>query len=343
MESLSETTKLDGLAVSELLRSAGSKSADWTLLQLAGDVSTRAYFRLESRSDVSTRILQVSEAFSDRETHAFLTGRDLFAALGARVPRVLAVDGARGWVLLEDLGDVMFQQDPSEANYRESLHQLVAWSQGAAQIKTRTADRFAKAPHWGWSFDFEKLNAEMLYAQKHLVEGWAETSDLSLPALMEPTCKFLEAQPRVLCHRDYHCRNLMLSNDQLWVIDFQDARFGPASYDLVSLLWDPYVRLSESFRETLVGLWQSQLPLPKNWRSELERMKVQRLVKACGSYAGFFKLRGRTDYLDRIPVALADAIAGLKIVSVSDPLPGDQKLLTSLERLRAKSLAILGA
>ena len=114
---------------------------------------------------------------------------------------------------------------------------------------------------YGIAFDVEKLTWELNFFVKHFLEAYrGATFDrrrargarrASSPAIVEE----LAAEPRVLCHRDYHSRNLMLHDGQLYIIDFQDARMGPDTYDLVSLLRDSYVDLTEAQVDELIAFF----------------------------------------------------------------------------------------
>ena len=119
----------------------------------------------------------------------------------------------------------------------------------------------------------------------------------------------LSAEPRVLCHRDFHSRNLMVHEKRLWVIDFQDARLGPDTYDLVSLLRDAYVdfhagevdRLIDAFLDTL----DADVRYRKDFRRRFDLMAVQRTMKALGTFGFQATSRQNPSYLASVPRTLA--------------------------------------
>src|SRR5207247_2629220 len=162
---------------------------------------------------------------------------------GLPVPEVRAVDGARGIILQEDLGDLSLQEALKEASpgrreelYRQALDQLVVLQREAARAPQR-------APCFQIAFDFEKLSWD-----KHFLEGYRKcelsVEDRAMIADgFHRLCSEISSWPRVLTHRDFHARNLMSYRDLLYWIDFQDARMGPPHYDLASLLRDSYVDL----------------------------------------------------------------------------------------------------
>ena len=116
-------------------------------------------------------------------------------------------------------------------------------------------------------------------------------------------------EPRVLCHRDYHSRNLMLRAGQLFIIDFQDARMGPDTYDLASLLRDSYVDLPESLVDSLIDVYLcATREDPARERAEFIRrfdlMSVQRNIKALGTFGFQASARGNAAYLRDVPRTL---------------------------------------
>jgi aminoglycoside/choline kinase family phosphotransferase len=112
---------------------------------------------------------------------------------------------------------------------------------------------------YGIAFDVEKLTWELQFFTKHFLEAYRGRSS---PRRTRRRCRRVHAiveelasEPRVLCHRDYHSRNLMLHEGSLYIIDFQDARMGPDTYDLVSLLRDSYVDFTEAQVEELIAFF----------------------------------------------------------------------------------------
>ncbi len=323
--------------------------------QLAGDASTRRYFRLFQGN--SSRILQWTEPFTREqlEKHPYIRAAELFAELGIPAPKVLATDPSRGWILMEDLGDQTLSMEPTAQRYRTAIDWIGKMICGVAQGESTGHFAQYQGPHFSWAFDFEKLNFEMKHTGTHLVETYLKENSSRFLSLVEFNTVYLANRPRFFCHRDYHCRNLMLHNDTVYVIDFQDARMGPITYDLVSLLWDPYAAISIEDRDAHLKYWRQMLlrysqsqeagasvvakALEEktkgiySWKIELERMKLQRLLKAAGSYASFLNTKGRRDYLPWIKPALErslESLQNLKIFRVLDS--SEAELLTLLPR-----------
>jgi aminoglycoside/choline kinase family phosphotransferase len=161
-------------------------------------------------------------------------------------------------------------------------------------------------------FDVEKFMWEMNYGKDNLLTGvlkfnFTEQSSKEISNMFLDICTKLHQEPKRIAHRDYHSRNLMIKLDEMIVIDFQDARLGPIQYDLVSLMRDSYVDMSEPMANTLLDYYldQSKSYLPKDFSREhfqriYELQTIQRAFKACGSFASFYNLRNDRRYLKHL-------------------------------------------
>lgn len=335
--------KMLGQAFSQLAQKLEGAAIE----KLAGDASSRLYYRLTDRNQ-QHYVLQVSETFKTNEGHPFLVAREILEKIGIPVPALLGSSPSHGWILLEDLGDETLQQSPSLKLYKEAIDLIVEWAEKASPTNSALgADLVSRAPHFQWAFDFEKLNFEMGFTDEHLFKKYLKKPELNFLSLIEANSRWLAECPRVFCHRDFHSRNLMIQDEKLYVIDFQDARMGPLSYDLVSLLWDPYVMLTETWRAELLEHWRmrSQAVVKKltaqkaghDFVVEMERMKLQRLLKAAGSYASFFNNKGRKDYLPYISPAIGEACGALEALKGGGHAsPGEAKLLTLLRSMETE-------
>jgi aminoglycoside/choline kinase family phosphotransferase len=286
---------------------------DAEVVPLFGDASTRRYFRI-LRGGATWVLALYPEPF-DAETLPFVGVRHLMAGWGLPVPAILDQDGARGVLLLQDLGDRTLQEvlrttAPPERDdlYRTALDQL-ATLQREASRGPQTAGCFQVA------FDLEKLSWELHYFEKHFLERH-RGCDLSvedratLAEVFHRLSEQIAAWPRVLCHRDFHSRNLMLSAGTLYWIDFQDARMGHASYDLASLLRDSYVELPEEFvAERAEEFRRRAVPgeARELFQRRFELMSLQRNLKALGTFGYMASVRGNRVYLPYIPGTLSSA------------------------------------
>ena len=283
------------------------------VVAMSGDASTRRYFRIGTPPQTSVLALYPEPFVAG--TMPFLLVRSLLVDWGIPVPEVQAHDGQRGILLLEDLGDRTLQDvlermgaGERDVLYREALDQL-------ATLQRESARGPRRAPCFGIAFDTLKLSWELDHFMKHFVEGHraARLSALdrsTLTAGFHRLSEEIASWPRVLCHRDYHSRNLMRHGGRLHWIDFQDARMGPNTYDLASLLRDSYVELPEEFVADEVESFRRRAA-PGEARETFERrfemVSVQRNLKALGTFGYMITVRGSDHYLRYIPRTLANA------------------------------------
>ncbi len=285
---------------------------------LSGDASTRRYFRL-GRGGESFVLSLYPEPFAE-EAFPFLEVRGLLERLGLPVPAVVAVDGDRGIVLQQDLGDVTLQQELAGAGgearsrlYRQAVDQLVALQQGWARLRS-DAECFRLA------FDEDKLSWELGFFVEHFVCGYrgCRLSERDRGELAEACARLsreIASWPRALCHRDYHSRNLLLHGGRLHWIDFQDARMGPVTYDLASLLRDAYVDLPEALVAELVEEARRRVvpdePAP-SFERRFELTGVQRNLKALGTFGYQASVRDNPVYVPYMARTLSHARRNLE-------------------------------
>lgn len=285
---------------------------DFECLQLAGDASTRKYYRIVF--DTQSRVLMSWDPFPDAETYPFLNVLDHFSTVDVRVPKAESYSCELGVVLLEDLGDLTlerkFWENQDQALvlpfYFQAVDELIKIHFLASKPVTKPS--LCQTTQ----FDTAKFMWEMNYAREHFLEkvGGIQLNDRDRKILQDEfqrICETLDKQPKFVCHRDYHSRNLMLKHGRVYVIDFQDARRGPLQYDLVSLVHDSYVNLSaESIQAIKLDYLEKAANAgPKGAvRSDFDEIFrvqiVQRCFKACGSFSSFYNARGDTRYLKYI-------------------------------------------
>ena len=268
------------------------------IIALTPDASTREYFRIPWRK--GTAVAAVYPEPFDAEVHPFLDVTRLFQAAGLPVPEVLDVDAARGIIVQEDLGDRQLRRVLESADedvhehYMEQAVALVADIQAAtrlAQERDSIASRLA--------FDEAKLSWELDFFVEHYFgsyrrEDLARGDEAQLRAELNDLASELAARPRVLCHRDYHAANILVDQRQrLRLIDYQDARMGPASYDLVSVLLDRQTSVPSlaAIRERRLFFLEERRRRgldvidPDEFAHEFRLMAVQRCLKACGTFS----------------------------------------------------------
>lgn len=311
-----------------------------SLRAASSDASFRRYFRVDcaprtadARGGVRSFIaMDAPPALED--CAPFLHVAALLAARGVHTPALVHADLAAGFLLLSDLGTQTYADalaaDPACAGalYEDALGALVRLQQAPAG----SADAAQALP----PYDQARLLAEMQlfpdwYLARHLQVTLDEAEQQALAQAFERLVLAAQEQGQVLVHRDYHCRNLMhvrQGGDNPGVLDFQDAVWGPVTYDLVSLLRDAYVEWPEAQQlDWAARYWEQAraagLPVAAQfdrfWR-DLEWMGLQRSLKILGIFARLYYRDGKARYLEDLPLVLRhtrkvaeryDAFAGL--------------------------------
>jgi N-acetylmuramate 1-kinase len=280
---------------------------------LAGDVSPRRYERLTA-GDGTTAILALYPADHRATCVRFARTTAILAGAGVPVPRVLAADCERGWMLLQDLGE----QTLAELRDRP-WRELAAYFEKAATLAARIAAlpldvvRDLNPP-----LDGALMLRELAQTRQLFLEPQGLLPPLALDAALEDLCGELAADPPVPCHRDYMARNLVPEGaDGVAVLDHQDLRLGPPAYDLASLLNDTLFpprglerRLVDAAFPTAAG------------RLRYHRAAAQRTLKAIGTYAAFAR-RGSSRHLPLIAPTLRRFLRHFASVPEGAPLaPG---------------------
>lgn len=269
---------------------------------LAGDASFRRYARIK----LQNKTYMLMDAPPEKEDCApFVNIDEFFDKNGVRVPHIVAKDLTLGLLLLEDFGDVvlstLLNDQTVDEYYAQSFKQL---------IELQQIDGQAHLP----AYSYEKLMTEM-----RLLTEWM------LPSLkIQPTEQQLETieqafdflaieatqQPQVIVHRDFHSRNLMrIENEQeLGVIDFQDAVIGADTYDLISITRDAYVQWNAERVYQWFEVFYNLLPASakenrsfEQFKRDADLMAIQRHIKILGIFVRLFERDGKSGYLKDLP------------------------------------------
>src|SRR5262245_44553657 len=212
------------------------KHADFQVQALQGDASDRRYYRLIFATEIegmtSLVLMRLARPYTAGEL-PFVNVQRYLSLKQIPVPDVFWDDSTHGLVLLEDLGDVTLEAALQGASREQTSH----WYRQALDVLLRlqhpesVASR-ASCVAFGLAFDVEKLMWELDFCLTHMIEQLCAQQltsgyQAALRGQFWKITAILARQPRVLTHRDYHSRNLMVQQDRLRVIDFQDARLGP--------------------------------------------------------------------------------------------------------------------
>ncbi len=282
------------------------------VLPLTGDASDRRYFRV-LLPDSPSIVLSLHSAPFDFEKLPFVNVARLLAQMPVPIPTVLGHADDLGVLALTDLGDVTLQAHLGAAT---SAEHAALYRQAVALIATlqRRGAELASPEYvpYGVAFDVEKLTWELDFFIKHFIEAYrgiviSASAREALRREFAVLIESLAAEPRVLCHRDYHSRNLMLHDGELYIIDFQDARMGPDTYDLASLLRDSYVDLPEQTVSELLAYFvavSGQAGEEREFRQRFDVMALQRNLKALGTFGYQTTARRNPVYIQYIPRTL---------------------------------------
>jgi len=303
-----------------LRRSVGS---GFRIEEIAGDASTRRFYRV-SRGR-KTAVLMVHPEPLTPASPLFSNHRAM-KSIGAPVPRLLDSDPAAGLVLVEDLGDATLQKHlrgrlaggrragGSRAGggrarggrsaaplYRQACDLIVLFHQkGAAALRP---DDFAATS----ALDCDRFLFELDHFHRHFIKGYRkmvppEGDEAVLRAFYSDLALRCDRLPRVYCHRDFQSRNLLVRRGRLGLVDFQDARMGPYTYDAASLLRDSSLDLDERLVDEMLHRLCRRLDLPaEEFRRDFDLMALQRNLKDLGTFGYMATVRGRPEYLEYVP------------------------------------------
>lgn len=273
-----------------------------SLAPASSDASFRRYFRWQTAG----RSLILMDAPPPQEDcRPFVRVAAMLAEAGVHVPRVLAQDLQRGFLVLDDLGAQTWLEvlnaDNADTLFEQALQALVRFQRmpGAGALPpyddTLLRRELQLFPDW---YLQHHLGVELNEVQR---SQWQQVCDLLVSSAL--------AQPRVFVHRDYMPRNLMLSEPNPGILDFQDAVYGPLSYDVTSLFKDAFL----SWPEARVQVWlqrywqlarEAGLDVPAEF-AEFQRMSdlmgVQRHLKVIGIFARICHRDGKPKYLADVP------------------------------------------
>ncbi|MDB5799632.1 MAG: ecdysteroid kinase family protein [Rhodocyclales bacterium] len=297
----------------------------------SADASFRRYFRVRLLDDDSTLI--VMDAPPEHENcRPFLHVAEVFSAAGAHVPTVFAQDLQQGFLLLSDLGDTTYLT----ALTTDNADELYANALGALACIQR-----ASRPGVFADYDRERLLREMelfpvWYIGRHKDMALSEADTAAMYEAFENILAVNLAEPQVFVHRDFHSRNLMVCTPNPGIIDFQDAVYGPMTYDLASLFKDAYVEWEEERTiDWLVRYWETARDLGiavrpnfADFYRDYEFMGAQRHIKVLGIFARLYHRDGKDGYLKDMPLVLKHLIKTCQRYRELHPLA---RLLDKLE------------
>lgn len=278
-----------------------------SLRPASADASFRRYFRVDTQSGQSLIVMDAPPPQED--VRPFVKVAELFSATGVSVPTILAQDTERGFLLLSDLGSTTYLQqlnpDTAHKLYLDAIDAL---------IQLQVQSRAGVLP----VYDRELLHRELMlfpdwYVTRHLKATLSDAQSADLNRVFDMLLANNLAQAQVYVHRDYHSRNLMvMDKGNPGILDFQDAVYGPITYDLVSLLRDAYIQWDEELvLDWTIRYWErarkAGLPVSHDvdaFYRDFEFMGLQRHLKVLGIFARLYHRDGKDGYLNDIPLVM---------------------------------------
>jgi N-acetylmuramate 1-kinase len=271
----------------------------------SADASFRRYFRVDTSA--GPRIVMDAPP-AQEDCAPFVAMASVLRGGGLNAPQVVVWDRPQGFMLLSDLGDATYLSQLTDANantlYRDALGALVRLQGIACQDQVPAYDRSLLERELQLFTDWYVAQYRGMVLSSEEAQQLAQCFALILDNNL--------AQPCVLVHRDFHSRNLMCCNppEHPGILDFQDAVWGPITYDVASLLRDAYVELDEATQLDLgVRYWEmaraASLPVQADfgafWR-DVEWMGLQRHLKVLGIFARLSIRDGKHGYLENLPL-----------------------------------------
>lgn len=279
----------------------------FTLKPASADASFRRYFRVF----IDDQTFVVMDAPPQHEDcRPFLQVANILSATGVHVPNILAQNLEHGFLLLSDLGNTTFLQvltkdtDWADQLYTDAIDAL---------IRMQLSQRTEGLPNYDETLLLRELNLfPDWYIAKHLGKALSDQQAAMLKTIFARILANNLAQPKVLVHRDYHSRNLMVTTPNPGILDFQDAVVGPVTYDLVSLFKDAYIYWDEErVLDWVIRYWEKArkagLPVSADFAEfyrDFEWMGVQRHLKILGIFARLNYRDDKASYLDDMPLVM---------------------------------------
>jgi N-acetylmuramate 1-kinase len=307
---VSPNVKQEVSHIEEMLRQYYPEKELRSVLKLTGDASTRKYYRVKMDNQSFIACL---ESEKREEESLFIKVHGLLQSHSIRVPNIIDYKKESGLILEEDLGDIALlnllarAKDAAEieSHYQRCIDQLI-------QIHQIDFLQYPEAPINQYEFDEAKLSSEIGLSIDNFIRFYlkgaitVEEEEIIRSEYSAINSTLAECK-QVLCHRDYHSRNIMSKDDEFVIIDFQDARRGPATYDLVSILEDSYFTISPAQKTKLKQqYWNNFLSSSKlvdslnDFELQYNLMACQRILKAIGSFSYIYRHKNDARYLKYI-------------------------------------------
>lgn len=304
-------------------------------VRIAGDGSNRPFYRLSgSKGSLIVVLPESKDPLHLKESEAYhYIGRHL-AAKGIPTPVIYGYDRTTGAIIMEDLGDRHLERAVREENNTGATER---WYLEAVEILINMQVRGAGGFDTRYCFDTPVYDRKLMleresgYFVQAFLQGYLGleiTWDELAPDFEKLATLAGEQSPTLFLHRDFQSRNLMVCKGRLRLIDFQGGRLGPLAYDLASLLFDPYVDLTDNMKESLFETYLLRLRRQhqineEDFRHHFWYLALQRALQMLGAFGFLTRVKKKPFFEPYIPVA----IKNLKNIL-------NREIFTSFQKLR---------
>jgi N-acetylmuramate 1-kinase len=285
---------------------------NFTLTPLSGDASFRRYFRLA----VGQKKFVIMDAPPEKEPlDNFLFVQSILKQAQICVPECFAKETTQGFLMLSDFGDQLLLSsltpENTQTSYQQSIDTII-------QLQNIPLTQVPTLPHFNEAHIRQELSLfKDWFLQKLLGLTLTDKELTMIESMVDFLVLALTQQPQVFIHRDYHSRNIMrLENNELGIIDFQDAMVGPWTYDLVSLLKDCYIQWPQATLNQWIDYYCTHSPLihqhdASHFMQSFELCGLQRHLKVLGIFSRLALRDNKTQYLNDLPLTLNYVINSL--------------------------------
>ena len=324
------------------LRFPGLAATEASISPIEKGGSERKFYRIQFSPGQSIVLVKYRQGHAENARYVGIA--EFLATHGVRTPKIFFHDPAVGLIWIEDLGecDLWTYRGESWATrrsfYESALEEIAKLHRVSAADSTEIRDdlpaQFDAALYlWEQHYFFENCLGRHFGVEERKLHELAR-----LPRL-EQIAQQLERYPRMLVHRDFQSQNIIIRDQQAYLIDFQGMRFGLAEYDLASLLYDPYVQVSAAERKKLLGFYRTEAGVTDpDFAEKFQFCAMQRLMQALGAYAFLGLVQKNRAFLAHIPAALDSLAEVLTGIEGSEPL---HRLLRRLPPTGAASAPLL--
>ena len=292
-------------------------SIDFDINRLAGDASDRTYYRLSFRDKnvfpKTVILMKLAKPFNESESDIIALQRFL-SSCRLRVPEIYLTKPERGFIYIEDCGDKLLADCAAKADKSELMKLYMKAIDMLLVIQIEGTMKMEPGnPAGKRKFDTDKYMAELRHTARYFIKGYRarqlkQDDEERLENFFMRLVSPIEKEPMLFTHRDYHSRNILIKGGILYLLDYQDGRMGPRHYDLASLLYDSYIKLSDNARLSLINYYLDRWKVAakskideKPFYAMLKRVSLQRSLKALGTFGYQAVEKQNRFYLQFVP------------------------------------------